>query len=104
MSKITFTVPMEENLSREFESICAEIGLDPETAFNLFAREAVRERKIPFDVSASDPDSQEDGMQAFLALREEARRNQIQDISLSEINEEIRKARYDRQISANTRT
>ena len=34
------------------------------------------------------------GMQAFLTLRDEARKNGIQDMSLAEVNEEIRQVRY----------
>ena len=33
------------------------------------------------------------GMQAFLALRDEAKKNGIQDMSLDEINEEIQQVR-----------
>ena len=33
-------------------------------------------------------------MEAFSALRAQAKENGIQDMSLDEINEEIRKARY----------
>ena len=33
-------------------------------------------------------------MQAFLALREQAKENGLQDMTLDEINEEIRLARY----------
>jgi DNA-damage-inducible protein J len=32
-------------------------------------------------------------MQAFLALRDEAEKNGVQDLTLEEINEEIREAR-----------
>lgn len=94
MSKITFAVTMDENLSREFTSLCTEFGMDPNTAFNIFAKAVVREGKIPFDVPASDLEDQNSGMKAFLELREEARKNHLQDMTLDEINEEIRKARY----------
>jgi hypothetical protein len=33
-------------------------------------------------------------MQAFLALRAEAKKNGVQDLTLDEINEEILQARY----------
>jgi hypothetical protein len=33
-------------------------------------------------------------MQAFLALRYEAKKNGVQDLTLDEINEEIRQVRY----------
>lgn len=65
------------------------------TAFNVFARAVVRERKIPFEIQASTEITRASGMQAFMALREEARKNGVQDLSLEEINEEIRQARYE---------
>ena len=53
----------------------------------------VRERRIPFEIQAAEPDRAA-GMQAFLAMRAEAKKNGIQDMSLDEINAEIAKARY----------
>lgn len=65
------------------------------TAVNVFARAVVRERKIPFEIQASNDDSlRTAGMQAFLSLRAQAQENGVQDLSLDEINEEIRKTRY----------
>ena len=64
------------------------------TAFNIFARAVVRERKIPFEISAKEQEvSLEDGRRAFWELRESARQNGLQDMSLEEINDEIRLAR-----------
>ena len=37
-----------------------------------------------------------DGLTAFYALRDEAKANGVQDMSLEEINEEIRKARAEK--------
>lgn len=39
------------------------------------------------------PDSINNGMDIFMALRKQAENNKIQDLSLKEINEEIAKAR-----------
>ncbi len=63
------------------------------TAFNIFARAVVRERKIPFEIQASDEITRSIGKQAFLALRAEAQKNKIQDLTLNEINEENRLVR-----------
>jgi antitoxin component of RelBE/YafQ-DinJ toxin-antitoxin module len=60
------------------------------TAFNIFARAVVRERKIPFEIQASEELTRVSGMQAFLDLRNEAKQNGVQDMTLDEINEEIR--------------
>lgn len=94
MSQATFSVRMDEQLKRQFDALCAEFGMNATTAFNVFARAVVRERKIPFEIQASTEITRASGMQAFMALREEARKNGVQDLSLEEINEEIRQARY----------
>lgn len=94
MAQATFSVRMDENLKRQFDALCAEFGMNATTAFNVFARAVVRERKIPFEIQASDEVSRASGMQAFLALRTEAKENGVQDLTLEEINEEIRKTRY----------
>lgn len=94
MAQATFSIRMDEALKRQFDTLCAEFGMNATTAFNVFARAVVRERKIPFEIQASDNLSREDGMNAFMALRAEAKQNGLQDLSLDEINEEIRKTRY----------
>lgn len=95
MAQATFSIRMDESLKRQFDSLCAEFGINATTAFNVFARAVVRERKIPFEIQADTRvNSREQGRNAFLALREEARQNGIQDFPLEEINDEIRKTRY----------
>lgn len=93
MAQATFSVRMDETLKHQFDTLCADFGMNATTAFNIFARAVVRERKIPFEIHASEEISRTSGMQAFLALRAEAKQNKIQDLSLEEINEEIRQAR-----------
>lgn len=46
------TISMDEDLKREFSSVCKEIGLTPSTAISVFAKTVVRERAIPFQLSA----------------------------------------------------
>lgn len=94
MAQVTFSVRMDETLKKQFDNLCSEFGMNATTAFNVFARAVVRERKIPFEIQASSDVSRTSGMQAFMALREEAKANGVQDMSLDEINEEIRQARY----------
>ncbi len=94
MAQATFSVRMDETLKRQFDALCADFGMNATTAFNIFARAVVRERKIPFEIQASEEVTRASGMQAFLALRAEAQKNGVQDLTLDEINEEIRQARY----------
>lgn len=94
MAQATFSVRMDDELKRQFDKLCADFGMNATTAFNIFARAVVRERKIPFEIQASKELSRADGRRAFQQLRAEAKENGIQDLTLDEINEEIRKTRY----------
>ena len=46
------TISIDDDLKREFSEVCREIGLPPSTAFGIFAKAVVRERAIPFALSA----------------------------------------------------
>lgn len=96
MAQATFSIRMDENLKRQFDTLCADFGMTASTAFNVFARAVVRERRIPFEITSPQMEiTRESGLQAFMALREEARKNGIQDMPLDEINDEIRQTRID---------
>lgn len=47
------SVRLEENLKKEFEKICDEMGMKMSAAFAIFVKAVVRQRRIPFDVEAS---------------------------------------------------
>ena len=95
MGQATFSVRMDEGLKNDFDTLCADFGMSMTTAINVFARAVVRERRIPFEIAATEPTVTRDGaLRAFYALRVQAKENGLQDMSLNEINEEIRQARY----------
>ena len=97
MALATFSVRMDENLKKQFDDLCVEFGMNATTAFNVFARAVVRERRIPFEISAPKyAIEDQEGWQAFLELREMAEKNGLQNMTLEEINEEIRLAREER--------
>ena len=54
MAQATFSVRMEDGLKKEFDSLCSDFGMSMSTAITVFAKAVVRERKIPFEISASD--------------------------------------------------
>lgn len=93
MAQATFSIRMDEELKRQFDVLCADFGMNATTAFNIFARAVVKERKIPFEIKASNAVSLEEGRAAFFKLREEAKKNDLQALSLDEINAEIDAAR-----------
>ena len=54
MAQATVSFRMDENLKRQMERLCDDIGMNLTTAFTVFAKKAVRERRIPFELDA-DP-------------------------------------------------
>lgn len=55
MAQTTFSIRMDQSLKREFDALCADFGMNVTTAFTVFAKAVVREREIPFKITASDP-------------------------------------------------
>lgn len=88
------TFRVDDTLKKNFDELCDEFGLTSTAALTVFMKAVVRERRIPFDIRTKPLDKiAENGRMAFWALREEAKRNGLTDMTLEEINEEIRAAR-----------
>jgi len=69
MAQTNINIRMDAELKREFEAFCQEVGMSMTTAFTIFAKKAVREQKIPFEVSAEkDPFA---GMKGIRMTQEE---------------------------------
>ena len=96
MAQVSMTVRMDSQLKARFDELCSQFGMSANTAMNVFANAVVRKRKIPFEIDAKAPETRSDGWKAFWELREEAQRNGVPDLTLDEINEEIRLAREER--------
>ena len=97
MSQSAFTIRLDSDLKTQFDSLCEEFGMSTNTAFNIYVRQVVRSRRIPFIIEApAKDDVMAKGRAAFYAMRQAAAEAGIQDMSLDEINEEIRLAREGR--------
>lgn len=54
MAQTTLSVRMDADVKNELDALCADVGMTASTAVNLFAKAFIRERRLPFDVVASD--------------------------------------------------
>lgn len=63
----TVTIRMDADLKKEAESICEDMGLTMSSAITLFTKRLVRDRAIPFRVTASDPWYNENNMRHLKA-------------------------------------
>ena len=56
MSQTTFSIRMDSDVKRQLDEFCSLVGMNATTAFNLFARAVLREKRLPFEVTTvSDP-------------------------------------------------
>jgi len=53
MAQTSINIRTDENLKMQFDSVCNELGLNLSAAINVFMRTVVREREIPFKISAT---------------------------------------------------
>lgn len=94
MGQTATTIRIDAELKAEFDKLCDEFGISVNTAFNIYVKTVVRQRRIPFQIEADSVDEvMERGRRAFYEMRRIAAENGTTGMSLEEINEEIRLAR-----------
>lgn len=57
MAQTNVSIRMDENLKKQFDAFCSEFGMSMTTAFCVFAKTVVRERRIPFEIKADVPNA-----------------------------------------------
>ena len=56
MAQTTLSIRMDENIKKQFDAFCSEVGMNTSVAINLFVKAVLRERKIPFEIATNyDP-------------------------------------------------
>ncbi|MBE7005474.1 MAG: type II toxin-antitoxin system RelB/DinJ family antitoxin [Ruminococcaceae bacterium] len=61
MAQVMVNFRLDENVKKNMEQVCKEMGMSMSTAFTIFATKVGRERRIPFAVTA-DPFYAEENM------------------------------------------
>lgn len=92
MAQTAMTVRVDNNIKRQFDALCEQFGMSVNAAVNVFINAVVRTRSIPFTISAEEDQTSKRALEAFLS----ADRSDRPEMTLDEINEEIRKARQER--------
>ena len=55
MASTSITFRMDEELKKNLEKTCQELGMSTSTAFNIFAKAFVRAQGMPFAVTIQEP-------------------------------------------------
>ena len=58
MAQTNVCIRMDAELKKQFEDFCADVGMSMTTAVTVFAKKAVRENKIPFEISGDIPNEE----------------------------------------------
>ena len=86
---------IDSNLKQRFDVLCDEFGLSNTSALMLFIKAVVRECRIPFEVKTESVEEvRRKARRSYERMRADAAAAGMQGLSLDEINEIIREARY----------
>lgn len=56
MPQTTLSIRMDENVKKQFDAFCNDVGMNTSVAINLFVKAVLREKRIPFEIATdSDP-------------------------------------------------
>lgn len=96
MAQVSMTVRMDAGLKASFDALCSQMGMSANKAMNSLAQFFIVTKMMPIEDTTANPRAYLRGLEAFYALRAEARKNELTGMTLDEINEEIRLAREER--------
>ncbi len=54
MAQASLSVHMDEDLKKQFDGFCSDVGMNMSTAINIYVKKVVKERRIPFEISAAN--------------------------------------------------
>ena len=67
MGTVNITMRIDEELKKQAEELFNDLGLNMTAAFTVFAKQAVREQRIPFTISREIPNA--DTLEAIEEVR-----------------------------------
>jgi DNA-damage-inducible protein J len=86
MAQTNINIRMDDGLKKQAEALFSDLGMNMSTAFNIFVRQSVRQRKIPFEISAeTDPFYSESNMRVLRQSIQEANEGKLTAHELIEV-------------------
>ena len=72
MTQTTISVRMDDELKKQFDYVCNELGLSMSTAVTMLAKKMTREKRLPFEASI-DPFYSHANLEALRMSKEQFR-------------------------------
>ena len=83
---VTVSLRFDETVKRNLDQMCEEMGMNLTTFFMIYARAALRERRIPFEIRADDhPFYAKANVDAILQSEQEARQGRTVSKTMEEL-------------------
>ena len=97
MNNNTFQLKIDDNLAKRATDIFSSIGLDLQSAVQLFLKRSIQARGIPFAMRLPDDDNKntDEAITAMINMSRMAEEAGITDMTLDEINAEIDAVRHE---------
>lgn len=97
MAQTAMTVRIDSEQKALFDNLCEQFGLSANAAINVFVKAVIRTRSIPFAIKAKADKAEDEvtakAREAFEKARMNAEKDITPELSLDEINAEIREVR-----------
>jgi len=94
MSTSVIQIRVDDELKKQADFICGELGIDLPTAIRMFLKRTVLHNGIPFSMVLTDRSYNEaSAVRALWQLSEDARNNGTANMTLEEIDQEIEEVR-----------
>jgi DNA-damage-inducible protein J len=94
------SIRLDKNLKQQADQVFNAMGMSLTTAITVFVRQAVRQKRIPFEISISDNENRASVMREAMAASERiwqnAAENNTDTLSLEAIDAEIAASRAKR--------
>lgn len=97
MAQTSMTVRIDSQQKAMFDSLCEQFGMSANAAINVFIKAVIRTRSIPFSIKAKETKAEDEvtakAREVFERARLNAEKGITPELSLDDINAEIREVR-----------
>lgn len=84
MAQSLVNIRMDNELKKELEKTCQELGINMTAAFTMFAKKMTREKRIPFEVSI-DPFYSHENIKALQESMEQIKQGKVVTKTMEEL-------------------
>lgn len=84
----TVSLRFDDDMKRELDEICDEMGMNLTTFFTIYAKKVLRDRKIPFEISAPiDPFYSESNIRRIKKAEEQIKEGKVVVKTMKELEQ-----------------